>query len=77
MQLRAGRGRNLSASLNMDKLNYFFQPLVQSFPLFPIIPSLKEVAWAMIEEEKNHPSLLSLSLSLKKSDLEFQMNSGM
>lgn len=62
MQLRAGRGRKLSASLNMDKLNYFFQPLVQSFPLFPIILSLKEVAWAMIEKEKkkNHPSLLSL-----------------
>lgn len=65
MQLRAGRGRKLSAGLNMDKLNYFFQPSVQSFLLFPIILSLKEVAWAMIEEEKN-TSLSSLSLKKRE-----------
>lgn len=58
----------------MDKLNYFSQPLVQSFLLFPIIVPLKGVAWAMIEEEKNtSPS----SLFKKKSDLGFQMNSCM
>lgn len=75
MQSRAGRGGKLSAGLNMDKLNYFFQPSVQSFLLLPIILSLKEVARAMIEEEKN-TSLSSLS-SKKESDLGFQMNSGM
>lgn len=48
---------DLSACLNMDKLHYFFQPSVQSSPFFPIILRVNEVAWVMIEEEKNAPLL--------------------
>lgn len=48
---------DLSACLNMDKLHYFFQPSVQSSPFFPIILCVNEVAWVMIEEEKNAPLL--------------------
>lgn len=48
---------DLSACLNMDKLHYFFQPSVQSFPFFPIILCVNEVAWVMMEEEKNTPLL--------------------
>lgn len=48
---------DLSACLNMDKLHYFFQPSVQSPPFFPIILCVNEVAWVMMEEEKNAPLL--------------------
>lgn len=48
---------NLSACLNMDKLHYFFQPSVQSSPFFPIILCVNEVAWVMMEKEKNTPLL--------------------
>ena len=53
-----GEREDLSVRLNMDKLHYFFQPSVQSPPFFPIILRVNEVAWVMIEEEKNAPLLL-------------------
>lgn len=56
---------NLSACLNMDKLHYFFQPSVQSSPFFPIILCVNEVAWVMMEKEKNTPLL-----PLKKKERE-------
>lgn len=58
---------DLSACLNMDKLHYFFQPSVQSSPFFPIILRVNEVAWVMIEEEKNAP-LLPLKKKKKKKE---------
>lgn len=51
------RGGDLSACLNMDKLHYFFQPSVQSSLFFPIMLRVNEVAWVMIEKEKNAPLL--------------------
>lgn len=56
-QLRESGGGWLSACLNMDKLHYFFQPSVQSSPFFAIILCVNEVAWVMIEKEKNAPLL--------------------
>lgn len=61
---------DLSACLNMDKLHYFFQPSVQSSPFFPIILRVNEVAWVMIEEEKNAP-LLPLKKKKKKKRERF------